>query len=482
MEEQLIPITEINIGEKNRMRKFFGNVEELANSLARFGLMTPVVLDAENNLIAGHRRILAAKHLGWTNIPYRRMEALDIVTRQELELEENIRRKDLEWQEEVVGLFRLYQAKQERYGEKGSPLATEGGYGVEEAARELDRATGSISMDLALAKGLHEFPELLEEKTKSAAFKRYRRLKETQLRGELAKRKQPEVNLGEHSVDEEEDGEAIVEAQAPSGIQRQPIRKALWKGLGVFYHADSRDVLRQLPSAAVDLIVTDPPYGIGLYREGAPTSSSKFAESQGAGYGDDPKEIMDMLDETLGHAARVLKPDGHAYVFFHMTRYEPVFLMLRKHFGTCEPTPLIWLKQTTGIGDPNRAWIYSYEPCFWVNRGRSLVKPQPFNVLKYDTVSKKIHTVEKPVALMRHLIEASSVPGELILDPFAGSGSTLVAAAQLGMRFMGIEKHPDFWRSAVDRVSRDLASQAESDVPTDPTPVPDSPDISEGAG
>ena len=57
-----------------------------------------------------------------------------------------------------------------------------------------------------------------------------------------------------------------------------------------------------------------------------------------------------------------------------------------------------------------------------MNRGRILVKPQPFNVLKYDTVGKKIHSVEKPVALMRHLVEASSVKGEIVLDPFAGSG------------------------------------------------------------
>jgi DNA modification methylase len=471
MADDRIPITDIVIGEKHRMRKYFGNIEELAASIARFGLLTPIVLDNENNLIAGHRRILAAKSLGHPDILYRRMEALDPIVRQELELEENIRRKDLEWQEEVVGLYKLYMAKQERYGEKGNPLSENGGYGIEEAARELDRATGSISMDLALAKALKEYPDLIEEKTKSSAFKRYRRMKETALRAELAKRKQGEDHgqLVEDDEELEQEGEA---PEAPTFV-RQPIRKAVWKGIGVFYHADARDVLRGLPEDSVDLIVTDPPYGIGLYKEGSAVSSSKFAESQGAMYDDDPKTIMDMLDETFMHAARLLKPDGHAYVFFHMTRYEPVYLMLKRHFGECEATPLIWMKQTTGIGDPTRSWIYSYEPCFWVNRGRILVKPQPFNVLKYDTVGKKIHSVEKPVALMRHLVEASAVKGEIVLDPFAGSGSTLVAAAQLGCRFIGIEKHQDFYRSAVDRVARDLASEAVSDVApvVDPEPA-----------
>src|SRR4029077_13011990 len=335
MADEYIQVTEVKV--HNRMRKFFGDIEALANSIARFGLLTPIVLDNDNNLIAGHRRLMAIQHLGKPEICFRRIDALDPVQRAELELEENIRRKELEWPEEVLGLYRLYQAKQSRYGEKGSALATNGGYGLEEAARELDRATGSISMDLTLAKGLHEYPELTEEKTKSAAFKSYRRLKETALRSELAKRKQapaepsPEPEEGEDDYMGEEETPT-----ASSSIQRQPIRKALWKGMGVFYHADARDVLRQLPEASVDLIVTDPPYGIGMYREGAPMSSSKFAQTQGAMYPDNPKEIMDMLDEVFLHAAKVLKPDGHAYVFFHMTRYEPVYLMLRKHFGTCE--------------------------------------------------------------------------------------------------------------------------------------------------
>lgn len=479
MAEETIPITSIVIGEKHRMRKFFGDIEGLAASIARFGLLTPIVLDNQNNLIAGHRRILAVKSLGRPDIIFRRMDALDPIARQELELEENIRRKDLEWQEEVVGLYKLYMAKQARYGEKGNPLSENGGYGIEEAARELDRATGSISMDLALAKALQEYPDLVEEKTKSSAFKRYRRMKETALRAELAKRKQGEDH-GQFVQDEEEAESEEDAPEAPTFV-RQPIRKAVWKGIGVFYHADARDVLRGLPEDSVDLIVTDPPYGIGLYKEGSAVSSSKFAESQGAMYDDDPKTIMDMLDETFMHAARLLKPDGHAYVFFHMTRYEPVYLMLKRHFGECEATPLIWMKQTTGIGDPTRNWIYSYEPCFWVNRGRILVKPQPFNVLKYDTVGKKIHSVEKPVALMRHLVEASAVKGEIVLDPFAGSGSTLVAAAQLGCRFIGIEKHQDFYRSAVDRVARDLASEAVSDVPPVVDPEPASDGESEGA-
>ena len=87
-----------------------------------------------------------------------------------------------------------------------------------------------------------------------------------------------------------------------------------------------------------------------------------------------------------------------------------------------------------------------------------MVKPQAFNVLRYDTVQKKIHPTEKPPQLLRHLIQASCVQGEVILDPFAGSGSTLIAAIQMGCRFMGIELMEKFYRSAAERIAEALAA------------------------
>jgi len=310
-------------------------------------------------------------------------------------------------------------------------------------------------MDLALARGLAEFPELAKEKSKTAAFKRYRRMKETVLRAALAQRQ---------SIPDSEDDADLAErldyqpSQPVEGATlRQPIRKAAWKGKGIIYYADSRDVLPMLDEHSIDLIVTDPPYGLDMFRGGKETSGQRLAEHQGTMYDDEPGKIMDMLDQVFMHCARLLKPDGHAYVFFHMTRYETIYLMLRKHFGHCDEVPIIWIKNTPGIGDPNQAWTYAYEPCFWVNRGRSLMKPQAFNYLKYDTVSKKIHATQKPVPLLRHLIQASSVPGEVVLDPFAGSGSTLVAASQLGCRFVGIEQNEHFHRSAAEFIAQELA-------------------------
>src|SRR5215467_12590669 len=111
-----LAIEDVVVGE--RVRKDFGNIEELASSISRIGLLNPIIVDNENNLIAGHRRLLAFMHLGKAEIPVILRDDLDEATRREIELEENIRRKDLTWVEEVLGLLDLYSCKQDRYGKR----------------------------------------------------------------------------------------------------------------------------------------------------------------------------------------------------------------------------------------------------------------------------------------------------------------------------------------------------------------------------
>ncbi len=482
-----IAITDIVIHE--RIRKEYGDIEELASSFSRLGQLQPVILSEDNILLAGGRRMAAAVHLGWREIGFIRLADADEVARKEIELEENLRRKDLTWPEEVKAIRDLYNLKIEKLGRsqgKGKQvgikelLAEDDTYNVRSLANETGRALGTVSMDIQLANGLDEYPELADEKSKISAFKHYKSLQENKLREELARRDRErdrsEPIAAHELIGGLEDGEAQIVEDSPNAVEAQPttgdnslpprpvrqqIKKATWRGHGMLYHADSRDILRLLPDASIDCIVTDPPFGLGMFKEGSTTGGKRLAENAGEMYDDDPQAIMDMLDEVMMHCARLLKHDGHAYVFFHMTRYEEVYRMLRSHFKTCEETPLIWAKNTPGIGDPNRSWVYSYEPCFFVNRGRSLVRPQAFNVLRYDTVQKKDHPTEKPPQLLRHIISASCVQGEVVLEPFAGSGSTIIAALQLNCRFIAIEKNEKFYRHAAERIAQALAGPEE---------------------
>jgi ParB/RepB/Spo0J family partition protein len=440
---------------KERIRKEYGDIEDLAASMQRVGQLQPIVVDKNLVLIAGGRRLAAAVHLSWPEIDATVLDEVDEVLRRDMELEENIKRKDLEWPEEVRAVRDLYVLRNEKAGvlEK---------YTMRDLSADVDRGLGRISFDIQLANALDEFPELAEEASRQSAWKRYVRAKEVQTRAELAKRStDSDLEVKEPEPDNETRRVPRQQSDDPDPPPlHQPIKKAAWRGRGILYHADSLDVLRLFDAKSVDCIVTDPPFALGMFSEGDATGGSRLAKSAGHMYDDDPHAILDILDQIFFHAARILKEDGHAYVFFHMTRYEEIFQMLRKHFETCEETPLIWEKNTPGIGDPNLSWVYSYEPCFWINRGRHLVKPQAFNVLRYDTIpgAKKIHPTEKPAALLRHIISASCLPGEVVLDPFAGSGSTLVAASQVGCRFIGVEREEKFFRVTAERIAEELGA------------------------
>ena len=105
------PIASITVDSDVRQRKILSGIDQLAESIARLGLINPIVIDSEGVLIAGERRLTACKQLGWDNISVQRAESLDEYTLQCIEFEENAKRVDLTWQEEVQALESLHALK-----------------------------------------------------------------------------------------------------------------------------------------------------------------------------------------------------------------------------------------------------------------------------------------------------------------------------------------------------------------------------------
>lgn len=456
-----IQIADIKVGKRYRVD--LKDIDALAASLSRFGQIQPIVLDGENGLIAGERRLTAAKQLGWDTIGFVRITDLDDLAKKEIEIEENLRRESFNWWEEVLALEEVYNIKRSKYGHAVQGVKGGQGFGLKQASDELERSIGSISMDLALAQGLREYPELAEESSKTAAFKRYKRLKEKSLREELARRETGNIGDVLEKLSGPSPTESPKEEQentTTSSISR--IIKTGFKGHGIIYNGDSEFITRHLPSNSVDVMIADPPYALSLGTASGKTSGKRLAQNQGALYDDDPFEVLSKLSLIFAECGRILKPTGHAYIFFHHNWYTEVYEMLCRAFfqqddgpEIVHTQPIIWSKNTSGIGDPNERWVPSYEPCFFVNRGRSLATPQAFNVLSVPSVpgGKKIHPTEKPTELLRRLITASAVKGEVVFDPFAGSGSTLIAATEVGCRFMGCELDPTYYHRIVERMS-----------------------------
>jgi site-specific DNA-methyltransferase (adenine-specific) len=184
------------------------------------------------------------------------------------------------------------------------------------------------------------------------------------------------------------------------------------------FEADARTLLAALPAESVDLICTDPPYRFhcgGLFH-------NWFAD-----------ELSDdAWPGIFTELYRVLRADRHAYVFAN-ARLAPSFDVAARAAGFAVRIPLVWDKLSLGLG---RTWRAQYEFICWYEKGRRVGPDRRLgNVLRAPRVRRRYPT-EKPGEVLRTVIGQGSLPGEVVLDPFCGSGSAGQAAVALGRRVL----------------------------------------------
>jgi DNA modification methylase len=221
----------------------------------------------------------------------------------------------------------------------------------------------------------------------------------------------------------------------------------------VLYNGDARDILPRLPQGrdGFDLLVTDPPYGVSA----TVTGMRKKQLALGHVTNDEDTSVA---WEVLPLAWQCLRSGRHAYVF-------GPFDLSSLAYATAV-VDLVWDKEILGSGDLALPWGASHEPIHFAvrregaegasNRGGLVAKMRRGTVLRHQRPhgsGARNHVTEKPIQLLRELIEASSVFGDIVLDPFAGSGSTLVAALIEGRGAVGIEVERGWCDVAVERLS-----------------------------
>ena len=405
-----LPLSEIKVGD--RMREKFEDIDLLAESISKYGLIEPIIIDEHHNLIAGERRLKAHQLLKLPEIEVKYMNDLSNLEKKEIELEENIQRKAFTWQEEVTAKNQLHKLKLELHGN-----AVRTGWKLQDTANALGESIGSVSMDIQLARGMKAFPELMKEKSKTVAYKKMKRKQEAILQEELSRR------LKERGI-----------IDHPDVINGSCI-----------------EVMAKMPAESIDLIVTDPPYGIDI------GESQTFGElSEQKTYSDGEFETFDLLDKAFKEMYRVLKMDRHMYMFFAIDKYEAIVGLLRKHGFDVHPMPIIWDKGSGSYPSQSTTFVHSYEPFLHVSKGGRKLNGTPRDIFSVKRVppNHKIHPSEKPCSLLRDLIEFSSLPGEVVLDAFAGSGSTLVAAKECNRKAIGIELDTTFYQNICKRLEK----------------------------
>lgn len=225
------------------------------------------------------------------------------------------------------------------------------------------------------------------------------------------------------------------------------------------HHGRSEDVLATMAKESVDLIATDPPYGVDWQSN---HRAVPFALIDGDGSSDSDRALVRHI---LEHCVRVVGQNRHLYVFGPGDVLDGL--------KVSEVVPMVWHKGVMGGGDVNSAWGPSHEAInFTVSKYRHAgqagnpsapARMRKGTVLTYmrPTGRKVRHPSEKPVGLMRELIESSTRQGEVVLDPFAGVLSTAVAAILSGRRAIVCESSREYVDLGIARIRRAEALAAE---------------------
>ena len=209
------------------------------------------------------------------------------------------------------------------------------------------------------------------------------------------------------------------------------------------YQGDCLEAMKNIEDGKVDLVVTDPPYGMNFQSHRRKEVYDKIKND----------ESLDWLDEFFEQANRVMKDNTAIYVFCSWHNVDKFKIAFEKYFKL--KNILVWVKNNHGSGDLKAAYAPRYEFVLYGHKGRRLFEEKRYDdVMFFDKTGNKYHPTEKPVDFMELIVRNSSCEGDIILDPFMGSGSTGVAALNTDRDFIGIELDPTYFQIAKDRIEQ----------------------------
>jgi site-specific DNA-methyltransferase (adenine-specific) len=216
------------------------------------------------------------------------------------------------------------------------------------------------------------------------------------------------------------------------------------------YCGDCREVLPTL-TEPVDLVLTDPPYGVRYVTARRSRNDPLVAPIAG-------DESLDVMADALPLVDGLLRMDRHAYLFAAPSRIGEAADIVSRHWKV--KNILAWDKGDRGtVGDLEAGYAACWEAIVYANKGRRALRgSRPRSVIRHDwsSTDDPVHPTVKPVPMLRRLIERSTEPDELVLDPFGGSGTTMRACMDLGRRGVMIEIEERYCEIAARRLSQQV--------------------------
>lgn len=396
-----LSIGDIIVNRAERQRRELPNIPVLADSIKRIGLIHPIVVDREHNLVAGERRLEAVRSLGWTNITCQYFDELDPLTARAIELEENVKREILPWQDECKAVAEYHSIRQQE----------DSAWSYEDTGKALGIGEAYVKQKLAVAREVSAGNKMVVE---APRFSTARGI----------------VQRAESRKDDE--ALAALAVRPPSASDRS---------------ADSilnEDFNKWAPSYAgprFNFIHCDFPYGI---------DANKFnqgAASLHGGYSDTEQDYWSLLETLAANLDRLCTESCHIMFWFSMHYYANTLKFFAEATDfRIDPFPLIWTKSdNVGIlPDPERGPRRIYETALFGSRGdRKIVRPTSNSV--WLPSDRGVHMSIKPAPVLQSFFRMFVDGNTIMLDPTCGSGSSLRAAEAVGAKYViGLERDEGF--------------------------------------
>ena len=429
----------------DRQRKDFDPeaMEALRQTMETKGLLHAVVVREEAGeliLVAGERRLRTAKdiwmltgRLRYNNqdvptdhIPYVTLGQLTSLEAEEAELEENLQRKDLTWQENSAAMFKLHSLRSRQAQAEGR-IHTIADTALETRGRSDGSYHDAVRKDLIVAQHLHN-PEVMKAKTTDEAFKILKRQENTAKNVELAATVGKTFNQSLHT-------------------------------------AENVNCLQWLASCSpeqFDVILTDPPYGMGADTFGD-GGGGRLANNEHH-YKDDYAGWKLLMAEWCPLSFKVAKREAHAYVFCDLDNFHELKEMMKSAGWYVFRTPFICVKPGSGrVPLPDEGPRRQYETILYAIKGHKKTTAIYPDVISTTADPGLMHGAQKPVALFVDLLRRSARPGDSVLDCFAGSGTIFPAAHELRVRATGLEMSPEYFAVCYKRMQNlDAAESSDS--------------------
>lgn len=436
-----MPVTDIQV-KPNRQRQEFNMAKllELAESIKTKQMLSAINVDEDKFLVAGERRLKAVTALHKKGIkfffqgqevpagtiPTICVGKLDTIQAEELELDENLKRENLTWQEEAAALQRLVELRGVQAVVNQTPLPTN-----KSIAKEVEKSVSQVQSQLVVAKHLDD--------------------------ADVAKAKSPKEAL---KIIERKAKEARQAAQAAEVDTKDSIHE--------LFHGDCREFVKTLEEGAISVVVTDPPYGVNMHKD-------KSWDGTDHEYDDTEAYAFQLIQDLVPEWTRCTQAQAHLYMFCDFDKFQWLRAIVESYRTDAQGNTdwlvdveeaylhLTGVKPSINMANTKPVWDVMYFPFIW-NKGNIAAYPRPDHwprksyecilyaikggrehakldlaVIDIPQIQNQDHPAGKPQELYKHLLQRSAIPGDDVLDCFVGQGNFFRACTELNLVGHGSE-------------------------------------------